>query len=267
MKQFPIQARKSLGQHFLADDNIARNIAAALRAGEKDTVLEIGAGTGSLTKALQQRFAHVVAMDIDRRSVQALGETIEREGWTNVSCRYGDVLDFDLRAFSAECGGKVYLAGNLPYNITSRILFHVFDNHDCVREAVFMMQREVAERLIAAPRTKEYGILSVMTRFYADVERVMKVSPNVFVPKPAVWSAVVRLVLHDGYLAKTDDPAFLNRVVRTAFNQRRKILSNSLASLIPAGAGWPGSIASFSHKRPEELSVEDFILLAGVLHG
>ncbi len=267
MTHFPITAKKSLGQHFLADDNIARRIASFVHAEKGDTILEVGAGTGSLTRALQSSDATIIAIDIDQRSVAMLTATIEREGWPNVTCRHADVLRSDPAAFLPPDGGRLFITGNLPYNITSQILFHLFDRHGLVAEAVVMMQREVAERLVARPRTKDYGILSVVTQFHCDVENLMRVSPNVFIPKPRVWSAVVRCVFHDRNAAAMPRYPLFRSIVRESFGKRRKILSNSLAyTLIPDFPAHP-ELAAWAQRRPEELTLTEFLELTDVVAG
>ncbi|MFQ5568069.1 MAG: 16S rRNA (adenine(1518)-N(6)/adenine(1519)-N(6))-dimethyltransferase RsmA [Rhodothermales bacterium] len=255
----PIFPKKSLGQNFLTDPNTARKIVAALRAPEEGPVVEIGPGTGALTGLLMSRFSTVTALEIDQRAVAHL-----QAQYPSLDARHADVLAVDWAGLAAEKGGALYVIGNLPYYITSQILFGLLESKPHVREAVLMMQVEVAQRLVAVPRTKEYGILSVLVQLHARPELLFRVSRHVFYPKPDVTSAVIRLVFEGMEEPEPDvDPAFLRKVVRTAFNQRRKILHNSLHPWtrergIDLPQDWRG-------RRAEELSPPAFVALARYL--
>ncbi len=249
--------RKSLGQNFLTDPNVARKIVGALRAGPEASLVEIGPGQGALTGLLMERYPKLTALEVDARAVALL-----RERFPGLDVRHADVLTVDWAALAEEKGGPLHVIGNLPYNITSPILFGLLDAHTHVREAVLMMQLEVAQRLVAVPRTKAYGILSVAVQLYAKPELLFRVSKNVFFPKPDVTSAVVRLDFSQ--MREPDvDPAFLRQVVRTAFNQRRKTLRNSLSRWTRgAGARLPHD---WDRRRAEELPPEAFVELARYL--
>ena len=249
--------RKSLGQNFLTDPNVARKIVGALRAGPEASLVEIGPGQGALTGLLMERYPKLTALEVDARAVALL-----RERFHGLDVRHADVLTVDWAALAEEKGGPLHVIGNLPYNITSPILFGLLDAHTHVREAVLMMQLEVAQRLVAVPRTKAYGILSVAVQLYAKPELLFRVSKNVFFPKPDVTSAVVRLDFSQ--MREPDvDPAFLRQVVRTAFNQRRKTLRNSLSRWTRgAGARLPHD---WDRRRAEELPPEAFVELARYL--
>jgi 16S rRNA (adenine1518-N6/adenine1519-N6)-dimethyltransferase len=249
-----ISPRKRLGQHFLHDPNLQRKIVDALRAGPADRVVEIGPGTGALTTHLAARFPDLTAIEVDERAVAYLAETLP-----GVDVRHLDVLSADWSALAA--GGRLHVVGNLPYNLTSPILFVLLDARTAISEAVLMMQREVAERLAAGPGSKTYGILSVLVALHAQVELLFHVSRNAFFPKPEVASSVVRLSFrpHEG-LSASDDVERIRTVVRTAFNQRRKTLRNSLRTLTDiAGLELPEAVAGL---RPEVLSPADFVALA-----
>ena len=254
-----LQPKKTLGQNFLRDPNTIRKIAAAVRAPEGAAVVEIGPGTGALTAELLVRHPDLTAVEVDERAVAYL----KREH-PSLDVRHADVLAVDWAALAAEKGGPLYVVGNLPYYITSQILFSLVDARAVVREAVVMMQLEVAERLVAVPRTKAYGILSVQLQLFARPELLFRVSRNVFFPKPDVTSAVVRLGF-GGDEEKTAgvDPSLLREVVRTAFNQRRKTLHNSLGVWtrdrgIELPEAWAG-------RRAEELDPPTFVALARYL--
>lgn len=254
----PLRPIQSLGQNFLQDPNIVRKIVEAVRAPADAHVVEIGPGEGALTASLADRYATFTAIEIDERAVGLLRERIP-----GLDVRHRDILEVDWGELAAEKGAPIYVVGNLPYNITSQILFGILEAGDVVAEAVLMMQREVAERLVAKPRTKAYGILSVQTQIFADPELLFTVSPNVFYPRPDVSSAVVRVTIKPEIRAA--DHAFVREVVRTAFNQRRKTLRNSLSPwtrersiALPDGR---------EKQRAEELSPEEFVELARYLEG
>ncbi len=252
--------RKSLGQHFLRDPNVARKIVAALRAPREAHVVEIGPGEGALTGLLRDRFATFTAIEIDSRAVAFL-----RDAHPGIDVRKMDVLEADWRALAREKAAPMFVVGNLPYNMTSPILFSLLDARDVVQEVVAMMQREVAERLVAVPRTKAYGVLSVFCQALAHPEGLFRVSPQVFYPRPAVTSAVVRLTFAGKEKAPEGvDMAFFRSVVRTAFNRRRKTLRNSLERWTKGDAGivLPGGLDA---RRPEELTHEEFVALARYL--
>ncbi len=254
-----LRPKKSLGQNFLVDPNTVRKIVDALDAPPDAPVIEIGPGTGAMTALLMERYERFAAIEIDQRAVEHLKESLP-----GLDVRQADVLEVDWAKLASELGGDVTVIGNLPYYITSQILFSLIDGRRAVSRCVLMMQLEVAERLVATPRTKAYGILSVITQLYAQPELLFRVSRNVFVPRPDVTSAVVRLTFG------VDDPhpdvndALVRRVVRTAFNQRRKTLRNSLRRVTDdVGVELPDPWAAL---RAEELTPSDFVALARGLH-
>ncbi|HYW34868.1 MAG TPA: 16S rRNA (adenine(1518)-N(6)/adenine(1519)-N(6))-dimethyltransferase RsmA [Balneolaceae bacterium] len=227
-----IRPKKSLGQHFLTDQNVIKKIADALGVPEGHRLIEIGPGTGALTATLVERFTDVHAVELDARAVDVL-----KEKFPDLPVYQKDILKVDWGELSVG-KEKTHVVGNLPYNITSPVLFTLLENRHLLADAVLMMQKEVAERLVADIRTKEYGILSVQTQLMSSPEILFTVSRHCFTPPPRVESAVVRLRFDKGSLACSDE--HLKIVVRTAFNQRRKKLSNALASLVdkknqPAG--------------------------------
>lgn len=248
-----IQPRKRLGQNFLADPNTARRIVAALRANRDESVVEIGPGTGALTGMLADRYDRFAAIEIDPRAVAVL-----REHLPGLDVREMDVLRVDWASLADELGGPVHVIGNLPYYITTPILFSLLDAGEAVAEAIVMVQLEVARRIVAVPRTKEYGIPSVVFQRLARPELLFEVSRNVFRPRPDVRSAVIRLDYRSGPGVDTD-PDWFRTVVRTAFNQRRKTLRNSLSVLgSPVPEPWSGA-------RAEELEPHEFVDLARYL--
>ena len=224
-------------------------------------MVEIGPGTGALTAHLAARFSNFEAVEIDQRAVALLKEQMPA-----LVVHQADVLDYDWAAHGERAGSKLHVLGNLPYYVTSQVIFSLLDAYPHIAEAVLMMQREVAERLVASPRTKAYGILSVAVQQLATPELAFRVSRNVFFPKPDVESAVVRIAFDDKTsLPSVEDAAWLREVVRTAFNQRRKTLRNSLRRLTTRTNHEVPE--EWRLKRAEELSPEEFIALAQQLKG
>lgn len=219
-----IRPKKSLGQHFLTDRNMIEKIADTVCAEPGDRVIEIGPGTGTLTEALLERFDNLQVVELDQRAVEHL-----QSKFPGLSIHQGDILEVEWKEFS-QGKSATHVIGNLPYYITSQILFHLLEARQYLSDAVIMMQKEVAERLVSDIRTKDYGILSVQTQLMCSPEILFTVPPQVFSPPPKVDSAVVRLVFDKGNLACSD--ANLKKVVRTAFNQRRKKISNALKPLL-----------------------------------
>lgn len=248
-----IAPKKSLGQNFLRDPNTIRRIAGALHPVPGAGVVEIGPGTGAMTAELLARFPRMVALEVDTRAIEHLGATLP-----GLDVRHTDVLDADWFALAAELGAPLSVIGNLPYYITSPILFALLDARAVVGEMVVMMQREVAERLVARPRTKAYGILSVAIQRYADATLLFRVPPTVFHPRPSVESAVVRLVVRADAPPADAFDAHLRAVLRMAFNQRRKMLRGALAAYGPVPEPW-------ATQRAEELTPDDFTALAAAL--
>ncbi len=245
-----IAPKKSLGQHFLRDENIARKIVEHLHPENQDVLVEIGPGTGALTKHLVGRGKAFAAIEVDARALEVL-----RGRFADAEFVHSDVLGVRLDLLSKKYGDKLRIVGNIPYYIASEILFWLFDAREAVRDAILMMQLEVAQRLIAKPRTKEYGILSVFSQFYSSPELLFQVSKNSFFPKPNVDSAVVRLNMVDRLPAHAE--RLFRNVVRSTFGKRRKTLYNGLRYMgldEKELAGVPFDLT----RRPEELSVEEF---------
>jgi 16S rRNA (adenine1518-N6/adenine1519-N6)-dimethyltransferase len=247
-----VRPKKHLGQHFLKDDNIARKIVGSLPA-DAISILEIGPGMGVLTRyLLELPDKECYFMDTDTESIQYLNETFP--GYSGKFI-HGDFLKYNLQELFPD---KFVIIGNLPYNISSQILFKALDQRQQVTHVVCMIQKEVAERLAAGPGSKTYGILSVLLQAYYRIEYLFTVNETVFIPPPKVKSAVIRLTRNDRVKLDCDEPLFF-KVVKTAFNQRRKTLRNSLKTFyIDYERGDMGHLAG---KRAEELSVEEFVNL------
>lgn len=254
-----IRPKQSLGQNFLRDDNISRKIIAAVDPQQRDVVLEIGPGEGALTKHLAPLCDKLIAVDIDSRVIERMKMMFGAE----IEILHGDVLETDFGAIRERRRGDLLrIVGNIPYNITSPILFHILDNRQHIADATLMMQREVARRLVAKPGTKEYGILTVSCQIFADVKMLFDVSPNCFFPAPTVTSTVVQLRMLPAPRFPLADEQQFRRMVRGVFGKRRKTLRNSLAYVVdpvPVVTGFDLS------KRPEQLSVEELSALANAL--
>ena len=255
-----VRPKKNLGQHFLVDLNIAKRIADTVDACPDLPVLEIGPGMGVLTQFLIAKPRPVRAVEIDRESVAWLKANLSpQEGQQSGDWLIeGDFLRMDLAQLF---GGQPFvLTGNYPYDISSQIFFKMLDNRDLIPCCTGMIQREVALRMAAAPGSKTYGVLSVLMQAWYDVEYLFTVEPDVFNPPPKVQSAVIRLSRN----AVTDlgcDEQLFRRVVKTVFNQRRKMLRVSLRQLLPADSSLFTLHASFMTRRPEQLSIAEFVEL------
>lgn len=251
----PVRAKKHLGQHFLNDASIARDIAECLTGhGGYKRLLEIGPGTGVLTQHLlnDTRFDLYVA-EIDTESVDYL-----KKNYTQLAGKIieGDFLQMDLNAFNN--GQPIGIVGNFPYNISSQILFKVYDDKHLVTECAGMFQKEVAKRIASPPGNKDYGILSVLLQAYYDIEYLFDVPPHVFTPPPKVDSGVIRLVRNNVKKLDCDEKLF-KTVVKLAFNQRRKMLRNGLSSLAK------GREHRLFTQRAEQLSVAEFVEITNFL--
>lgn len=251
-----VRAKKHLGQHFLKDENIARKIGDVLGFEGYEEVLEIGPGMGVLTEHLLKRTDHLSVIELDRESVAYL---IQHFPSLKGRILHGDFLKLDLEE---EFNGKqLGIIGNFPYNISSQILFKAIENRHLVPEFGGMFQKEVAQRITQGPGSKTYGILSVISQAFYTAEYLFTVPPEVFSPPPRVESGVIRLKRKDDFELPVE-PSFFFRVVKTAFNQRRKTLRNSLKSLGLSDKLREDAIFA---RRPEQLSVEEFIQLTHIL--
>jgi 16S rRNA (adenine1518-N6/adenine1519-N6)-dimethyltransferase len=244
-----VRPKKHLGQHFLKDKNIARKIAGCL-SGDFNTVCEIGPGTGILTSALLEReeISHLKLIEIDTESVEYLQTHFHDERMEIIEA---DFLKTDLTRISDK---PFALIGNYPYNISSQIFFKALNNRDLIPEISGMIQKEVAERMIARPGSKTYGILSVLLQTWYDIKYCFTVNENVFFPPPKVKSAVIKMTRNEIEKLACDEKLY-TEVVKTAFNQRRKTLRNSLKKLLPDHVKGD----TIFDKRPEQLSIPEFI--------
>jgi 16S rRNA (adenine1518-N6/adenine1519-N6)-dimethyltransferase len=250
-----VNPKKSLGQHFLTDKNIAQKITNSLINKPDYPVIEVGAGTGVLTEHLQKRFKVLTLIEIDKESINFLKKHFSNE---NTNIVHADFLKLDIKDITET---PICLIGNFPYNISSQIFFKLLDYHNEIPETICMIQDEVARRLAASEGNKTYGILSVLLQTWFNIEYLFDVSPKVFYPQPKVRSAVIRLTRNErkGIDCEWN---FYKLLVKTAFNQRRKTLRNALK---PLNISLDKIDSNILDKRAEQLSVDAFINLANEL--
>ncbi len=246
-------AKKRWGQNFLIDPNILRKIISVIQPKPNEVIAEIGSGRGALTEYLVASGAQIHAIEIDPRLVGELREKFA--DLSNFQIHHEDALETDFRKLAGV--QKLRVVGNIPYNITSPLLFRLFDRHEYITDIHFLMQKEVARRITAQPNSREYGILAVLTSFYGKAYYCFEVSPNVFRPIPKVSSAELQIRLQP----RITDNAFrkhFHTVVRAAFGKRRKTLHNALAELLPANRR---DCPINPQRRAETLTPEEFIAL------
>ncbi|MFD0739959.1 16S rRNA (adenine(1518)-N(6)/adenine(1519)-N(6))-dimethyltransferase RsmA [Lysobacter koreensis] len=255
--------KKSLGQHFLHDRGIIDNIVRAVNPQPGDRLVEIGPGQGAITFPLLDKHGELTVIEFDRDLIFPLTQAAHAHGTLEVIHR--DVLQVDFSTLAANAGprARLRLVGNLPYNLSTPILFHALDHAAAISDMVFMLQKEVVDRMGADPGSKVYGRLSVMLQAYCSVTPLFDVPPGAFRPPPKVDSAVVRLVPHAPEAIGIDDPEKFAQVVRDAFGQRRKTLRNALSKVCDSAAIEAAGVRPDA--RAEQLPVADFVRLANSL--
>ncbi len=260
LQRFKLRADKKLGQNFLIDEAVVRRIVAAAELGADDTVLEVGPGIGTLTQGLAESGADVVAVELDKRLLPVLETTLA--GYDNVRVVSGDILKIDILR---EVGVPAFkVCANLPYYITTPIIFALLEKRLPMERLVAMVQKEVAERMTARPGGRDYGALSVAIQYYTEPEIAFIVPPSSFIPAPAVESAVIVCKRRSRPPVAVCDEALFFRVVKAAFSLRRKMLSNSLKNMGTDGeqtARWLALAEVDGKRRAETLSLEEFARL------
>ena len=261
---------KSLGQNFITDQNIISKIIDRSQIGDEDLVLEIGPGIGALTAAAAERAAKVIAIEIDKRLTPVLSDTLR--DYKNVDVVIGDVLKTDLNELldeywgASKGDGKAVIIGNLPYYITTPVIMKILEGKVAAETLVVMVQKEVADRLVAKPGTKTYGAITVVVNYYCTVARIADVPRDVFVPKPNVDSAVLKLDIRKTPPVSLVDEKVFFTCIKAGFGQRRKTLLNSLSGL--GGIGKKEALKSLMDagidptRRAETLSISEFAALA-----
>ena len=258
-------ARKRFGQNFLHDNHVIQNIVAAIYPQKDQFLVEIGPGLGALTEPVGEQVEHLTVVELDRD----LAERLRHHPFLHqkLTVIETDAMQFDFGALyadqTAEPKQKLRVFGNLPYNISTPLMFHLFKYHDVIQDMHFMLQKEVVKRLCAAPNSKAYGRLTIMAQYFCQVMPVLEVPPSAFKPAPKVDSAVVRLIPHQTLPHPVKDLYWLNRVCSQAFNQRRKTLRNALSTLFS-----PENLTALEidlNARAENLSIADYARLANWL--
>jgi 16S rRNA (adenine1518-N6/adenine1519-N6)-dimethyltransferase len=257
-----IKPFKKYGQHFLKNINIANKIVDALEPVDDEIIVEIGAGPGILTDILFQReYKQLIALEIDPRFIKILKE---RYG-SKINIIEQSVLDFSFKDIAIKSKQRIKVIGNIPYNITSPILFKLIEYCQYISDAVLMVQKEIADRLLAHICCKEYGILSILVGYHARILNLFNVKRENFYPEPKVDSTVIKMEMYKARNSISDYPLF-NRIVHVCFNTRRKMIQNSLKRLLP-----PDAIVKIKTvpltARPEELSIQNFIALTNEIMG
>lgn len=257
LRRHGLRPKKEWGQNFLGDEGVLAALAGLAGAGEGDTVVELGAGLGHFTRALAATGAHVVAVERDRELVPVL--KAELEG-LDVAVAEADAKSFDLQAAAREAGRPVVLCGNLPYHLSSPILFHLLDQREGVRRAVLLLQAEVADRIVSPPDSREYGLLSVLLQHVAEARIGLRVGRHAFTPPPEVESAALVLDFLPAPRAQVSSEERFRALVKAAFAQRRKTLWNALKT-VPGARDALGRAGIDPQRRGETLSVAEFAAL------
>ena len=255
----PLRPRKSLGQNFLRDPNIARKVVRAIDPRPSDIILEIGPGEGALTRYLALKVARLIVVDVDKRVVERM-----RVLFPGTEIIHNDFLKVDLGSLAHEHGGVIRVVGNIPYNITSPILFHLLDHRSSVSDATLMVQKEVARRVAAKPGTTDYGILSVFFQLFATVDVLFDVSHNAFYPKPDVTSSIIKLMILRAPRYHLADEEVFRSMVRSVFGKRRKMLRGSMRYFC-GEHGYALPEKQDLTRRPEELSIAELVHLSNSL--
>lgn len=257
------QARKRFGQNFLVDEVIIGQIVRSIAPKEDDAVVEIGPGQGAITRPLLSALKQLHVVELDRDLVQLLKTQFAAQ--TGLHIHSADALRFDFDALSEELNNRALrVVGNLPYNISTPLIFHLLTFRDRIQDMHFMLQKEVVHRMCAASGDKSYGRLSIMCQYYCQVDQLFEVPPYSFRPAPKVDSAIVRLSPHKTLPLTAHNSTTLNTVVKTAFQQRRKTLRNALKSLVDDPAQLTQLPVDLT-MRPENLTVADYVNLANTL--
>ena len=256
----PHYARKRFGQNFLHDENVIRKIVDAISAAKEDHLLEIGPGLGALTKELAKTGATIHCVELDADLAKSL--RTEFQEYDSIKIIEGDALKFDLNSIATE-KRSLRVIGNLPYNISTPIIFHLLKNSELIRDMTFMLQLEVIQRMVSKVGKRNYGRLSLMVQYYCEVEHLFNVASSAFSPKPKVVSALARLKPHSSTSIRAKDSDCLQTVIRTAFNQRRKTLRNSLKTIIPEAL--LDQIAINKNQRPQDITLNEYVEISNAV--
>ena len=250
-----VKPLKRFGQNFLTDVNILNKIVSEISPKAGDNLIEIGPGLGSLTEKLLEKTPSLTAIEIDTRVINEL-----QLNFPQLNLIHADFLELDLSEILKNKNEKLRIVGNIPYNLTSPILFKMIESNELVKDSVLMVQWEVAKRITGQRGTKDYGILAVLMQHFTETKISFKVSPNVFYPKPKVYSAVIHISFKENCLRDLEKKYFI-KVVKASFGNRRKTLKNSLSNSIFSTVNFLDSGIDLT-LRAEQLEVDDFVRLA-----
>lgn len=272
IKKYDFAFQKKFGQNFLIDQRVLDKIVAAADVGPDDCVLEIGPGIGTLTRCLAEAAGQVIAVEIDKNLIPILGDVLSE--YDNITVINEDILKVDIQALVDEKnGGKpIKVVANLPYYITTPIIMGLFESHVPIDNITVMVQKEVADRMQVGPGTKDYGTLSLAVQYYAEPYIVANVPQNCFIPRPNVGSAVIRLTRHKEKPVTVKDEQHMFRLIRAAFNQRRKTLQNALHNMPELNLSKEQVVKALQEMglsetiRGEKLTLEDFARLSDLLN-
>ena len=270
LSSMDLHAKKQLGQNFLSDPSTAEMIVSRARIGASDTVLEIGPGLGALTFPLAKCARQVIAVEKDHQIAGILKSLVASGPLSNVTIIENDILKVNVHEIADQAGHPLVVMGNLPYNISSQVLIQLIQNRNAVSRAILMFQKELAERITSDPGVKDYGRITVMLKYCADVSTLATVKSHLFFPKPKVDSEVVEIRFKSHLPYPADDDVFLSRVIQASFGKRRKTLKNALSS---SSLGISGQLAEKAltcssiapSRRAETLSVAEFVALSNCL--
>jgi len=267
LAEYGLFPKKRLGQHFLVDQNILNKVIRAAQVDKEDVVLEVGPGLGEMTIALARQAKRVIAVEIDPKLVEILKKKVE--GYSNVEVVKGDILKVDFNQFLDQGGHPIKVVANLPYQISTPLLFRFIEAKEVFSTLTLMIQKEVAERMVASPGSKAYGPLSVFVQLFSDLSIRFFIKPSAFFPSPKVESAVVHIVWREKPILDLEDEKWFKKVVRGCFGYRRKTLINALKH---SGLSLPQGVEERIEKigidprrRPETLTVQELAYLADTL--
>ncbi len=252
------KARKRFGQNFLTDQSVIQQIVYSINPKEEQSIIEIGPGLGAITAPLLQIAKSLTVIELDRDIIPKLQANCESSGKLNII--QADVLKVQLTDLELDKDKPLRIIGNLPYNISTPILFHLMSQLPLIKDMHFMLQKEVVDRMAAGPGSKTYGRLSVMLQYFCKIDYLFSIAPDAFSPAPKVTSALVRLTPYDELPNEVDDIKAFSQIVTQAFSQRRKTLRNSLKKMLDSEQIEQCGINPTI--RPEQLSISDFVLLA-----
>jgi dimethyladenosine transferase len=270
LHQYGIKPNKRLSQSFLIDINVINRIVQAADITQDDIVVEVGAGIGVLTESIAKKAKRVIAVEIDRNLVEVLKDKLG--GYDNFEVHSGDILKFDFNSVAETHGSKIKIIGNVPYNISSPLIFRLLSFRPVISDFMLMLQKEIVQRLVSVPNNKIYGVPSVILQMFASVEKIFDVPPTCFYPQPKVESSIVRGAFRKKPLVHLQDEKYFTDLVKVAFAQRRKMLINNLKNsklLVDIEEGKIKEVLTYAgidgKRRGETLSIAEFGKLSNLL--